>query len=87
MALLTFYLSTAGRPVVDQSGITDRIDYRMEWTPESNDPRTPSEEVQPDPHPVRFMDAVREQLGLKLQSTKAPLRILVIDHIERPSEN
>jgi hypothetical protein len=32
-------------------------------------------------------DAVREQLGLKLHSTKAPLRILVIDHIERPSEN
>jgi bla regulator protein blaR1 len=44
-------------------------------------------EVQPDPNPVTFMDAVREQLGLKLQSTKAPLRILVIDHIERPSEN
>jgi len=33
------------------------------------------------------MEAVREQLGLKLQSTKAPVQTLVIDHIERPSEN
>jgi bla regulator protein BlaR1 len=80
-----------GRPVVDRTGITDRIDYRLEWTLESNipsnGPRIPSVEVEPDPNPVTFMDAVREQLGLRLQSTKAPLRILVIDHIERPSEN
>jgi uncharacterized protein (TIGR03435 family) len=44
-------------------------------------------EVEPDPNPVTFVGAVREQLGLKLQSTKAPVRTLVIDHIERPSEN
>ena len=80
---------TAGRPVVDRTGITDRIDYRFEWTPESNiPPNGPIPvEVEPDPNPVTFIDAVRDQLGLKLQPTKAPLRILVIDHIERPSEN
>lgn len=87
MALLTFYLSTAGRPVVDRSGITDRIDYRMEWTPESNGPGTPGGDVPPDPQALPFMDAVREQLGLKLELTKAPVQTLVIDHIERPSEN
>jgi uncharacterized protein (TIGR03435 family) len=83
-----------GRPVIDRSGITDRIDYRLEWRPESKPvclpgpcPGIPGVEVEPDPNPVTFMSAVREQLGLKLQSTKAPLRILVIDHIERPSEN
>jgi uncharacterized protein (TIGR03435 family) len=63
------------------------IDYRMEWTPESNGPGVPGVEVEPDPNPVTFMDAVREQLGLKLESTKAPVQTLVIDHIERPSEN
>jgi bla regulator protein blaR1 len=36
---------------------------------------------------ITFLDAVREQLGLKLESTKAPVPMLVIDHIERPSEN
>ena len=80
-------MGRVGRPVVDQTGITDRIDYRLEWTMESNSPLPSGVEVQPDPNPVKFVDAAREQLGLKLQSTKAPLRILVIDHIERPSEN
>jgi len=90
MALLAESLGRmgrGGRPVVDRTGITDRIDYRLEWTPEPNSPSQPGVEVQPDPDPVTFMEAVREQLGLKLQPTKAPLRILVVDHVERPSEN
>jgi bla regulator protein blaR1 len=90
MALLAESLARmgrVGRPVIDRTGITDRIDYRVEWTPESRGPGIPQVEVEPDPNPVTFMDAVREQLGLKLESTKAPLRILVIDRIERPSEN
>jgi uncharacterized protein (TIGR03435 family) len=89
MALLAESLGRmggVGRPVVDRTGITDRIDYRLEWTLEANR-LSPGVEVQRDSDPVPFMDAVREQLGLKLQATKAPLRILVIDHIERPSEN
>ncbi len=88
MAILAGFLArTGGRPVVDRTGITDRIDYRLEWTPESSGPVVPGVEVEPDPTPLSFMEAVREQLGLKLQSTKAPLQTLVIDHIERPSEN
>jgi len=39
------------------------------------------------PPGITFMDAVREQLGLKLEPTRAPVQVLVIDHIERPSEN
>ena len=73
--------------MVDRTGITDRIDYRLEWTLESNGPGIPGVEVEPDPNPVTFMDAVREQLGMKLQSTKGSVRTLVIDRIERPSEN
>ena len=69
----------------------DRIDYRLEWTLESNSPglraQSPGVEVEPDPNPITFVEAVRDQLGLKLQSTKAPVQTLVIDHIERPSEN
>jgi bla regulator protein BlaR1 len=92
MALLAESLGRrAGRPVVDRTGITDRIDCRLEWTPDSNVPSNgpgiPVAEVEPDPNPVTFMEAVRDQLGLNLQAAKAPLRILVIDHIERPSEN
>jgi bla regulator protein BlaR1 len=84
--LAGFLARTGGRPVFDRTGITDRIDYRLAWTPE-NGPGTPGGAVEPDPNPVTFMDAVREQLGLKLQSTRGPIQTLVIDHIERPSEN
>jgi len=34
-----------------------------------------------------FLEALQEQLGLKLEATKAPLRILVVDHVDRPSQN
>ena len=87
MALLVWALTFPfgpARPLVDRTGITGRIDYRLEWTPESNGPAPNGVEVQPDPNPVTWIDAVREQLGLKLESTKAPVQILVIDHIERP---
>ncbi len=65
-----------GRPVINQTGLDGRFDFAMEWTAE-----TQSDAV------AAFMDAVREQLGLKLESTKAPRQILVIDRVERPSEN
>lgn len=91
MAILTGFLSRmSGRHVVDRTGITDRIDFRLEWTLESNvctQSVCQGVEVEPDSNPVTFMDAVRDQLGLKLESTKAPVQILMIDHIERPSEN
>ena len=88
IAILAWQLSfDAGRRVVDRSGITDRIDYRIEWIPESNGARTPGGDIPPDPQGSTLLDALREQLGLKLELTKAPVQNLVIDHIERPSEN
>jgi len=87
MALLASFLSMpAGRPVVDRTGITDRIDYRMEWTVEPKGARTQAGDIPHDLQALPLMDAMREQLGLKLESTKAPIQTLVIDHIERPSE-
>lgn len=47
----------------------------------------PAAAAQPDSQGTTFLEAVKEQLGLKLESTKAPLYVLVIDHVERPSEN
>jgi uncharacterized protein (TIGR03435 family) len=74
------------RPVVDQTGLSSRIDYEMEWTRESNPAGPADANSLPDQGPT-FLEALREQLGLKLESTKAPLRVLVIDHVERPAEN
>jgi uncharacterized protein (TIGR03435 family) len=87
--LLAASLSSLGRldrPVVDQTGLSGRFDFTIEWFPESN-AAMPNADPQPDSQGPTFLDALREQLGLTLKSTKAPMQILVIDHVERPSEN
>jgi uncharacterized protein (TIGR03435 family) len=90
MVLIASALPSMGRlarPVVDQTGLSGRFDFTLEWSPEAaNTPRTPGEPV-PDTQGPSFQEALREQLGLKLESAKAPLQILVIDKVERPSEN
>jgi uncharacterized protein (TIGR03435 family) len=80
-------LAALGRPVVDQTGLTGMFDFTIEWTPESNSPQLPNADGQTDSQGPTFLEAVHEQLGLKLEATKAPIRTLVIDHVERPSEN
>lgn len=70
------------RPVVDQTGLTGKFDLRLTWTPDGPAPATESAEAPPD-----FFTAIQEQLGLKLVTAKAPVDVLVIDHVERPSAN
>jgi len=79
-------LGRLDRPVVDQTGLSGGIDYEMEWTPEPTPGEPPNANLPPDSGPT-FLQALRDQLGLKLEAAKVPLRVLVIDHVERPSEN
>jgi uncharacterized protein (TIGR03435 family) len=72
--------------VLDQTGLSGRFDFAIEWAPESNGP-APDSDVQPEFQGPTLLEALREQLGLKLEPTKGPVRTLVIDHIERLSEN
>jgi uncharacterized protein (TIGR03435 family) len=68
------------RPVVDETGIKGKFDFTLDWTKDgavNDDPKAP---------PGLFT-AVQEQLGLKLDATKGPADVLVIDHVERPSAN
>lgn len=64
------------RKVLDRTGLTGEFDINLKWAP---DPAV-------DPGPAIFT-AIEEQLGLKLESGKAPIDVLVIDRIERPTEN
>ena len=78
------------RPVVNQTGLTDRYDFLLKWTPDGS--QSGLGEKMPPPAddanaPPGLYTAIEEQLGLKLVSTKAPVDVLVIDHIEMPSEN
>ena len=76
-----------GRPVVDQTGLSGKFDFTIEWSPETNGIPPQAGEPVPDTQGPSFQAALREQLGLRLESTKAPLQILVIENVERPSEN
>lgn len=75
-----------GRVVVNKTGLTGRYDLTLRWTPDDAPP--PLLNGAPDPNaPPGLFTAIQEQLGLKLESGKGPVPVLVIDHIEKPSEN
>jgi uncharacterized protein (TIGR03435 family) len=75
------------RVVVDRTGLTGYFDVDLMWTPEhmsqgGGAPGAPPPPI--DPNRPSIFTAVQEQLGLKLDSTKGLVDVLVIDHVERP---
>lgn len=85
IAMLTGLLSSAtGRPVVDRTGLAGNYDWLLEWNADAGI-------VDPDAAPAAsgptIFTALQEQLGLRLESGKAPIEMLVVDHLDRPSPN
>ena len=72
------------RMVVDRTGLSGRYDFLLRWTPEEE---LGGNAALPDSIGGSIFTALQEQLGLKLAPQKAPVDVLVIDHIDRPSEN
>jgi uncharacterized protein (TIGR03435 family) len=84
MANLANYLSSMlSRTVVDKTGITGEFDLQLAFTPGLQ----PADGVGAADLGPDFFTALQEQLGLKLESAKGPVEILVVDRVERPSEN
>jgi uncharacterized protein (TIGR03435 family) len=75
------------RPVLDRTGLSGTFDFALEWTPEPNGPLTPSRSFQPDESGPTFLEALKDQLGLKLNSQTGPVDVFVLDHIEEPTPN
>ena len=75
------------RPVLDQTGLTGKFDFTIEFTPQLNGPLPPGADAQPDPSGPTFLEALKEQLGLKLEPQTGPVDVLVVDHVEQPSPN
>ena len=73
-----------GRPMVDQTGVAAKVDFLIEFTPQ---PRGTPAAADDSLDTLSITQALREQLGIKLESKKAPMDVLVVDHIEHPSEN
>ena len=90
MKLIAAFLPSVGhlgRPVVDQTGMSGRFDFTLEWMQEPGDPLPSGNGFRPDLPVPALLQAIKVQLGLKLKPTIAPLDVLVIDHVERPTDN
>jgi uncharacterized protein (TIGR03435 family) len=82
------------KPVVDQTGLKDKYDFDLKWTPDDSQfqqfrgavPMNTPPNTDPNAPPSLYT-AVQETLGLKFESTKAPDDVFVIDHVEKPSAN
>ena len=78
----------AGRIVQDRTGLTGAYDFNLTWTPDQMPNRPPGAPDLPvDPNGPSLFTAVQEQLGLKLDSQRGPVSVLVIDRVEKPVEN
>jgi uncharacterized protein (TIGR03435 family) len=80
-------VSGFGRPFLDRTGLGGDVDFNLEWKREYDGPPPPGVKSQADMAGPAFQAALREQLGLRLQAQKAPIDVIVIDHVERPSGN
>jgi uncharacterized protein (TIGR03435 family) len=68
-----------GRVVVDKTGLTGRYDFKLLWTADD------APAIESD-SPTLFT-AIQEQLGLKLESAKEPVPVLIVDHVDQPTPN
>lgn len=81
-----------GRPILDRTGLSAKYDFELKWTPDQSSATNAVGGVAPplavaDPDRPNIFTALQEQLGLKLDSSKAPVTVIVVDHIETPSAN
>lgn len=88
-AVAELFSAMTHRVVVDHSGLAGRFDFDVKFRPERPQPSSSNQSNQPtanDDLPSIFT-VLEEQLGLRLDSTRGPVDVLVIDHVERPTED
>jgi uncharacterized protein (TIGR03435 family) len=80
-----------GRTVIDKTGFPDLFDLRLDFLPDeitaALPPPPPDSAAAADPNNTSILTAIQEQLGLRLESSKGPVEVIVIDHVERPTAN
>ena len=79
-----------GAPVIDKTGLTGTFAVAVNFSPEGVRPfpgDAPRDALPTERDLPSFRDALREQLGFKLESTRGPVDVLVIDSVQQPTEN
>jgi uncharacterized protein (TIGR03435 family) len=91
-AIVNMLAQQLGRPVIDKTDLKGNFDFKLEWTPDET-ARSLGIGTGGDAAPAAdssgpsIFTAVQEQLGLRLESQKGPVEVLVIDAVEKPSGN
>ncbi len=80
-------IAQLGRPVVDETGLKGDFDFTIEWVRQPNGTAPPGADAPPAPEGPTFLEALKDQLGLKLEPRTGAVDVLVIDHIEELSPN
>ena len=75
-------MATLPRPVFDETGLSGTFDFSLEWALEQDGPGG-----QPNDSGPSFLEALEDQFGMKLVPQKGPVDVMVIDHVEHPTEN
>ena len=75
-----------GRPVVDHTGLSGNYDFKLDWAADAARSST-DEQPQEGSLNASIFSAIQQELGLHLEATKGPVDVLVIDRVNRPSEN
>jgi uncharacterized protein (TIGR03435 family) len=94
-ALVQVLSQQIGRTIINKTDIGAGLyDFKLQWTPDVGQgggpvgPPPPGVEQLPvDPNGPSIFTAIQEQLGLKLESTKGPVEVMVIDSVQKPTEN
>jgi uncharacterized protein (TIGR03435 family) len=75
------------RPVIDRTGLIGMFDFSLEWAEDTTGDMVVGPNAQGEVSGPPIAQALRQQLGLKLEPTKGPVELLAIDRVERPAEN
>jgi uncharacterized protein (TIGR03435 family) len=67
---------------VDKTGLSGSFDFNFDWGPLASNPQQPPQEPE-----AGFLKDLNDQLGLKLEPQTGPVKIFIIDHVEKPSMN
>jgi uncharacterized protein (TIGR03435 family) len=92
-AIINAIQQRVDRPIVDKTGLTGLFDVKLEWSPGAEAPPLPFGPAPADAPPLppgegpTIFSAIQDQLGLRLEGARGPLEVLVIDSVQKPSEN